>query len=177
VYVGGSFNNIGGQPRFYVAELDTAAGAATTWNASLNPNLGGYVHALALGSGILDAGGQFISIGVEPRAYICAVSVPQVVAVSETPSVRAGQLTMAPNPTRLGVQIQYAVPRAGQVRIELLDASGRIETTILDRFQAPGRYAAEWDGWGQRSRIASGLYFVRLVIRDQVTTKKLVLLR
>lgn len=87
-----------------------------------------------------------------------------------------GALNVAPNPTRSGTQLQYVVARAGQVRIELLDVSGRVVATLADGIQAPGRYAATWDGTGQRGRPSPGLYFVRLMAPGEVTLRKLAIL-
>jgi hypothetical protein len=80
------------------------------------------------------------------------------------------------NPTSSGVQVQYSVARAGRVRLEVLDVSGRVEETLADRTHTPGRYAVTWDGVGRRGRYSPGLYFVRLVAPDLVTTRKLAII-
>jgi hypothetical protein len=83
----------------------------------------------------------------------------------------------SPNPTPAGIQVQYAVARAGQVRLELLDISGRVVATLADRLHDSGRYVAAWDGAGRQGRVAPGLYFVRLMTPDQVVVKKLAIVR
>mgnify|MGYP003693712801 CR=1 FL=1 len=50
--------------------------------------------------------------------------------------------------------MHYAVARAGRVRVELLDVSGRVAATLADRDHEPGRYVAVWDGVGRRGRLA-----------------------
>jgi hypothetical protein len=84
---------------------------------------------------------------------------------------------MSPNPTAGGIQVQYGVARAGQVRLELLDVSGRVVATLLDRAQEPGRFDAAWDGVGPRGQLPPGLYFVRFVAPDFMTVRKLAVVR
>jgi hypothetical protein len=84
---------------------------------------------------------------------------------------------LSPNPTAGGAQVQYAVARAGRVRIQVLDVSGRVEETLADRIHAPGRYVVTWDGAGRRGRRSPGLYFVRFVAPGRVTMRKLAIIR
>jgi len=60
ILVGGSFNNIGGQPRHYIARLNGTTGLAD----SFNPNANNAVGAIALqADGKILVGGAFTSIG------------------------------------------------------------------------------------------------------------------
>jgi len=90
---------------------------------------------------------------------------------------RGGLALVFPNPTPGRIQVQYGITRAGQVRLELVDVSGRVVATLADRTLEPGRYAAAWDGAGRRGRIAPGLYFVRLTAPDQKAVRKLAIVR
>jgi hypothetical protein len=100
------------------------------------------------------------------------------VSASSGASLSGSDLTLvSPNPTSGGIQLQYAVARAGPVRLELLDVSGRVVATLADRIQEPGRYAAAWDGLDRGRRVPPGLYFVRLVAPDQVLVKKFATIR
>jgi hypothetical protein len=93
-------------------------------------------------------------------------------------SIPTSSLTLkSPNPTPGGIQVRYAVARAGQVRLELLDVSGRVVATLADRAQEPGRYEAAWDGVGPRGQLPPGLYFVRFVAPDCITVRKLAVVR
>jgi uncharacterized delta-60 repeat protein len=70
ILVGGSFNNIGGQPRNRLARLDPTTGLAD----SFDPNSNGSVYSIAVqGDGKILVGGTFtggISIGGQVRNYI-----------------------------------------------------------------------------------------------------------
>jgi FlgD Ig-like domain len=93
------------------------------------------------------------------------------------PLTTSGLTFRSPNPTPGGFQVQYSVARAGQVRLELLDVSGRIVATLADRAQQPGRYEAAWDGVGPRGQLPPGLYFVRFTAPDRMTVTKLAVVR
>lgn len=74
VYAGGNFANIGGKLRYFVAKLSGSGSgdADAAWNPSPNGNL---VHALAIdGSGNLHVGGNFTSIGGQPRVAYAVLS-------------------------------------------------------------------------------------------------------
>jgi hypothetical protein len=88
-----------------------------------------------------------------------------------------GLILKSPNPTPGGIKVQYAVARAGQVRLELVDVSGRVVATLADRTQEAGRYEITWDGASPAGQIAPGLYFVRLMTPDRVTVRKLAVVR
>jgi hypothetical protein len=90
---------------------------------------------------------------------------------------RSDMTLKSPNPTPGQIHVQYAVARAGQVRLELVDVSGRVVATLADRTQEPGRYEAAWDGAGRRGQLPPGLYFVRFVAPDFMTVRKLAVVR
>ena len=84
---------------------------------------------------------------------------------------------VSPNPTLGRTQVHYVVARAAPVRLELVDLSGRVVATLVDRVQERGRYVAAWDGAGPRGRLLPGLYFLRLVAPGRVVTRKLAMIR
>jgi len=84
---------------------------------------------------------------------------------------------LAPNPTRGETQIQYAVARAGRVRLSVVDVAGRVVMTLVDGIQPPGRYRLAWDGTDGGQGLAAGLYFVRLTASDRSVVKRLVTMR
>ena len=86
VYVGGKFTRIGGQPRAYIAALDTRSGAAKAWNprahfvpcnsritGTAGCDVGPAVLALAVTRSHVYVGGVFTRIGGKPRGYIAAL--------------------------------------------------------------------------------------------------------
>jgi hypothetical protein len=73
----------------------------------------------------------------------------------------AGALALAPprpNPASSVTTIAYAVPRGGDVRLDVVDVLGRHVETLVAGPMPAGRHAATWDV----SSRAPGTYFVRL---------------
>ncbi|MDP2711591.1 MAG: hypothetical protein Q8O56_10265, partial [Solirubrobacteraceae bacterium] len=75
VYVGGSFfSSIGGQLRNGLAALDATTGNATAWNPNPTDSHGQtFVFALAVSGSTVYVGGQFSSIGGQPRNHLAAL--------------------------------------------------------------------------------------------------------
>lgn len=69
-----------------------------------------------------------------------------------------------PNPFRRGAAttIHYVVAKAGNVRVSILDAAGRLVTTISDA-ALPGDNSVTWDGTDHSGKqVSSGVYFYRI---------------
>jgi len=185
VYVGGSFTYIGDQSHSGIATLDAESGLATYWNPTVFGNVPpenghpAYIHALALNGSTVYIGGEFTYVGGRPQENFAAIGgtgIPVAVSLREPPPQNELRLLSA-NPTSSGARLQYSVAHAGHVRLEVLDVTGRIERTLADRVHTPGRYIVNWDGVGRRGRLSPGLYFVRLVAPDLVTTRKLAIIQ
>jgi hypothetical protein len=69
VYVGGTFTNIGGQARKYIAALDATTGLATAWN----PNANYLVTTLAVKGSTVYVGGSFQNVGGQNLSCIAAL--------------------------------------------------------------------------------------------------------
>jgi hypothetical protein len=83
-----------------------------------------------------------------------------------------------PNPFNPSATIRYAVPRASQVTIEIFDILGRKVVTLFDQKQTAGWHTVQWNGHNdQQQAVTSGIYIARLKAEDQVSAKKMVLLR
>lgn len=103
--------------------------------------------------------------------------------VAVDPSVpAAGSLALAspaPNPTRGGALLAYALPGGGPaaVALEMYDLGGRLVRTLVRATQPAGRYQVTWDGRDDHGRrLASGVYFVRLSLGARQQVKRLVIL-
>ena len=83
------------------------------------------------------------------------------------------ELAMRENPVRDVATLDYALPQAGHVRLELLDVAGRRVALLVDGVQPAGAGNARLDG---RS-LGVGVYFARLVTGQGVRTTKVVVLR
>jgi len=96
----------------------------------------------------------------------------------EAPSRRARLQRSAPNPFASATELRYSVAAAGRVEIGVYDVAGRLVTTILDGFRAPGSHVARWNGVDAHGRpVASGIYWVRLHSGDSGDAIKVTLVR
>ena len=78
-----------------------------------------------------------------------------------------------PNPFREATTIQYALPEAADVKIEVFDALGRRVAVLADERQSAGHREVRFDAAG----MAPGVYFVRLKAGDFAGTQKAMLVR
>lgn len=68
VFLGGSFTEVGGQPRSYVASINAATGALTNWA----PDLNGWVGSIVVSGGRVYIGGAFDEIDGQTRNHLAA---------------------------------------------------------------------------------------------------------
>ena len=81
----------------------------------------------------------------------------------------------APNPFRDRSSLRFDLPREGHARIRVYDVTGRVVRTLVDRRLEAGRHEAIWDGRdAQGSRVASGVYLVRMQADHFGATRKII---
>jgi hypothetical protein len=79
-----------------------------------------------------------------------------------------------PNPFNPSTNIQFSLPRAGKVEMKVYNLLGQVVATLVNGQYATGRYEVTWDA----RNLASGLYFYRLTVDNNVVdTKKMLLLK
>ncbi len=84
-----------------------------------------------------------------------------------------------PNPFNPVTTIGYDVPApGGRVDLAIYDVSGRLVRVLVASHRTPGAHSATWEGQDDRdTRVASGVYFVRMTAGSFAHTHKLVLLK
>jgi len=83
-----------------------------------------------------------------------------------------------PNPFNPYTEIRFRVPTAGKINLSIYDARGRLVKTLLSGYHEAGSGKVTWDGKSNSGqKVASGLYFCRLVAGKYSKTIKVVLLR
>lgn len=78
-----------------------------------------------------------------------------------------------PNPFNPKTFIEYRIPRAGHVRIEVFDQKGQIIKVLMDGWQKQGIHLVSWNA----DRQASGIYFYRFKTGGFQETRKMVLVK
>ncbi len=83
-----------------------------------------------------------------------------------------------PNPFNPVTTIVFGLEKAGQVDLQIYDASGRLVKTLLGEMKSAGRHEEVWNGTDNLgNQVANGVYFYRLKAADFMQTRKMILLR
>ena len=78
-----------------------------------------------------------------------------------------------PNPFNPVTSIEYSLPEAANVKIEVYNLLGQVVDVLFNSEQEAGHHAVQWDA----SDLASGVYFYRLTAGDFTATKRMVLMK
>lgn len=78
-----------------------------------------------------------------------------------------------PNPFNPSTQIEYQIPNAGLVQLEVFDILGRKVQTLVNESQEVGTYTVTFDA----SALSSGVYLYRLTSGSFISSKKLFLIK
>jgi hypothetical protein len=78
-----------------------------------------------------------------------------------------------PNPFNPSTTIAFNLPERSHVLLRVYNILGQEIETLVDETRNPGAHEVNW----QASNQASGVYFYRLVYKNQVLTKKMALLK
>ncbi len=88
------------------------------------------------------------------------------------------QLSFSPMLHDESTRIQYSVPQAGSVHLNVYSATGRLVKTLVDGFVPSGTHEVVWSGRDQQgTQVSSGVYFAVLRAGTAQTSLRLVLLR
>ena len=107
-----------------------------------------------MASGIADETGETLSIGNElPNSFML--------------------YSAYPNPFNPNTTIKFDISKASNISIDVYDASGAYVENILSNMVTPGSYQVDWNA----SDMPSGIYFIQMIVDNQVFTEKVLLLK
>lgn len=78
-----------------------------------------------------------------------------------------------PNPFNPSTNIEFRIANFGFVELKIFDAIGREIAILVNEELKPGTYESDFNGNG----FASGVYYYKLITKDYVETKKMVLIK
>jgi hypothetical protein len=78
-----------------------------------------------------------------------------------------------PNPFNPMTSIDYALPEAAKVKVEVYNVLGQVVDVLVDGNQEAGFHKVVWDA----SNMASGVYFYRITANSFTSTKRMVLMK
>ncbi len=165
---GGKVFLVGTSTGLYVTS--TLNGMSTVWQQQAPSTIGrGIVNAIATresdGLVVVATHGN----GVYSGTVNSLVSAP-----NETPKPSAFSLSQNyPNPFNPSTTIEYQLPSASAVKLEIFDALGRKITTLVNERQEAGKHQVQFKAAG----LASGAYFYKLQAGNNVETRKMLLVK
>lgn len=165
-------------PDAAVVQLDDPTDLTSTDPSRFATSAGGLVATgtitLGLRLNFADTG-HSIEIGA-----IGLVVQPLTTSVEEQPRTQIPETLKLqqnyPNPFNPQTIIEYEMPAAGQAEVRIYNNLGQVVRTLVDEEQSPGLYRVIWDGKDdQGGRLASGVYFYQLKVKDFVSAKRMIL--
>ncbi len=83
-----------------------------------------------------------------------------------------------PNPFIGSTEIEYGLPKDANVNISIYNILGQKVASLVDENKNAGYHTVRWNGKDKSGKkLASGVYFYRLEIGNQIMTKKMYLIR
>ncbi len=104
-----------------------------------------------------------------------------ITGVAEKPSqttVQKLQLSIAPDPLVKSGTINYTLPIAGNVKVQVYNNIGQHVITLVDGYKPAGSYKVTWNGEDARGTdVSNGVYFVRLTCGEDTHTANVVVVK
>ncbi len=83
-----------------------------------------------------------------------------------------------PNPFNPSTTINYSLPTAGNVKVQIFDVMGRIVAELVNGKQNAGTHNVIWNGRNHHGvKVSSGIYAYRMQYNNQVKTVEMLLLK
>lgn len=99
---------------------------------------------------------------------------PQTATVDEGSDLLLG-LTVDPNPSHGEAQVRFALQRESEIKISIVDATGREVATLAKERLGPGAHEFPWSGMNAKDvAVPSGVYFVRLSLNGKTQSTRLI---
>jgi hypothetical protein len=123
-------------------------------------------------------GAATITLGKNP-VFVEPLAVPTSVGdETGSPTPEGFKLSQNfPNPFNPSTTIEYQLAQPGHVTLRIFNVMGQEVHVLMDSNQSAGNYSVVWDGKDSFGKeVAGGIYFYRMMTKDFVQTKKLLLL-
>jgi len=163
-----------------VSELGSGYGFGRFRTQWLKPSTVGGTVAPEQALAVVDFSNTGVPLEVEPEPYANGlIYVPT--SVDEMASLPTGFVLSQnyPNPFNPTTLISYVIPQAVDVKLTVFDITGREVVRLVDNQRNnAGRYSVMWNGLNATGeKVASGLYFYKIVAGDFQQTNKMMLLK
>ncbi|MBI1934017.1 MAG: T9SS type A sorting domain-containing protein [Ignavibacteriales bacterium] len=78
-----------------------------------------------------------------------------------------------PNPFNPTTEINFSIPKSGNVTLKIFDAVGQEVATLINEFKPAANYKINFNA----SNLTTGVYFYRLEANNLLQTKKMLLIK
>jgi hypothetical protein len=115
------------------------------------------------------------------KLWTVTINVTPISNLSSTANQVAGSPELYqnyPNPFNSETSIHLYIPVYSWVSLEIVTPLGQKVITLFEGMQSPGLQRFRWDGRNSSGvEMANGVYFYRLMVSDQMFTRKMLLLK
>ncbi|MCS6989206.1 MAG: T9SS type A sorting domain-containing protein [Chloroherpetonaceae bacterium] len=165
---GGKVFLVGTSTGLYVTS--TLNGMSTVWQRQAPNSIG---RAVVTAIATRESDGVVVAATHGNGVYSATVN-SLVSAPKQTPKPKSFMLAQNyPNPFNPSTTIEYRLPSASDVTLEVFDALGRKVRTLVNERQGAGTHQVHFNAAG----LASGTYFYKLRAGDNVETRKMLLVK
>ena len=145
----------------------------TSWTVIDTGLTDGYIYCFAQSNSRLFAGSSNGEVWSMPLSSIMA----KVTAIKEKSQTNIASgfnlLQNYPNPFNPSTRITYQLSERSHVQLRVYDALGRLLSTLVDGNESVGSHDVAFNAAG----LSSGVYFYQIRIGDNISTKKMVLMK
>ncbi|MBN2572098.1 MAG: T9SS type A sorting domain-containing protein [Ignavibacteriales bacterium] len=170
VYIGGSFLSTNGKN---IAKLDNSFGQEDTmWHPYVNNT----VRTIVVDGSDIYIGGDFNKIGDLPQSFFARFqNAPVNIAEKNKGHILFNYSLYQnyPNPFNPITNIQFSIPKEGQVRLKIYNILGQELEILVDDFKESGNHIVTWDA----SNYPSGVYIYKLETETKILANKMLLLK
>ncbi|MEO0734384.1 MAG: T9SS type A sorting domain-containing protein, partial [Bacteroidota bacterium] len=97
------------------------------------------------------------------------------VNVPVQPELELLPIKVFPNPFANQLTVQFTLPTAADAEVTVFDATGRLVRTLASGERTAGSHVVTWDGIGENSVRASGVYLIKVTAGAQEATRRVVM--
>jgi len=165
---------VDGQPRWGNGVMVSTSNSSHTYPALVADPYQGATFAWADNRN--DPGGGFGNPDLYAQ-HVAASGTLDVPIFPDPPHAISLALASVPSPARSGspVQLRFALPSDGRVRLALYDVSGRLVRVLVDGNESMGWRSADWDGRDNDGVLMpAGVYLARLMSTSGVADARVV---
>ena len=83
-----------------------------------------------------------------------------------------------PNPANPSTTISFILPEDSNIELSIFNVKGQKVKTLQKEYLSKGTHNTIWEGNdSNNNKVASGIYFYRLITKGQTYTKKMILMK